>query len=183
MRWVLAMVLTLLVAAPASAAETTRTEAAGLRFTLPTAWRRVPTVVENRAAMYVLPPAAGEMGDTEFVVSVSVDGSAAETQRILEAWYRRFVQPDGGPSREAAVVSVRTARGLKVTAVDLQGTYVGRGSSARARQVGVSGYHLLGAVVEGERRSWILHLFGPTATVAGAKADFEVLLGSLESHR
>ena len=105
------------------------------------------------------------------------------TQKTLERWYQRFVQPDGRPSREAAVVRTRTVRGLQVTAVDLRGTYVGRASPTGFPQAGISGYHLLGGIVEGKRGSWILHLFGPTATVAGAKADFEALLDSVESHR
>jgi hypothetical protein len=183
MRWALITLASLALAAPAPAADTTRTEAAGLRFAVPRAWRRVPTLVENRAAMYTLPAATGDAGDPVFVVSVPAQGQSVKAQDVLEGWYGRFVQSDGRPSAEAAEVTPRTVRDLRVTAVDLAGTYVGAGASSGAQAPGVSGYRLLGAVVEGHGHAWILHLFGPAATVAAGKADFETLLGSLESHR
>jgi hypothetical protein len=41
----------------------------------------------------------------------------------LDRWYGQFTQRDGRPSRDAAVLTTRTVNGLKVTAVDLTGTY------------------------------------------------------------
>ncbi len=68
-----------------------------------------------------------------------------------------------------------------MTAIDLAGTYVGaRGESGTA---GVSGFRMLGAVVEGRGGPWVFDMLGPAATVGQARPDFDALLGSLEAHR
>lgn len=161
--------------------ETVRTEAAGLRFSLPRSWTRVPTGVETRAAQYALPHADGDGADTELVLSFLGEGKGGSPQENLDRWYARFVEPDGRPPKEAAVVSRRTVRSLTVTAVDLSGTYVGESSGSI--RGGVSGFRLLGAVVEGSGGPWFFQILGPAASVGRATADFDALLNSLEPHR
>lgn len=176
-------VVFLLLAATASAlgAQTVRTEAAGLRFTLPSTWTRVPTGAQTRAAQYRLPHAAADTADTEFVLLVPGDGRGDGARETIDRWCERFTQPDGRPSREAATVTTRTVKNLHATAVDLAGTYVGAGSGPT--QAGVSGYRMLGAVVEGPGGPWYFQMLGPAATVGEAKADFDALVRSLEPHR
>ena len=67
-------------------------------------------------------------------------------------------------------VVLRTASGDDAVAADAQ------------LQAGVSGYRLLGAVVEGDGGPWLFVAIGPTATVGAARADFDALLLSLERH-
>jgi hypothetical protein len=175
------ILLAALACAPAGAADTVRTEAAGLRFTLPAAWTRVPAAIDTRAAQYRLPRAAGDTADTDFVLSFLGEGKGGGVRENLERWYDRFVQPDGRPSREAGHVTTHTVNGLHVTALDLAGTYVG--SATGLVEAGVSGYRLLGAVVEGKHGPWFFQLLGPAASVAPAQVDFDALLASLEAHR
>jgi hypothetical protein len=179
MRRALAAVLVLLTMA--HAAETSRTEAAGLRMTVPQSWRRVPAAAETRAAHYVVPAAAGDNADTEFAVSFVGEGKGGTVEEHLDRWCARFQQPDGRSSRDAALVSTRTVNGLTVTSVDLSGTYVG--PSRTPSPAGVSRFRMLGAVVEGKGGPWFLEMLGPAASVAAAKADYDALLTSLESHR
>ena len=136
---------------------------------------------ESRAAQYRLPPAPGDDAETDFAVFFQGEGKGGTAAENLERWYARFAQRDGRPSKEAAIVTTRTVGDLRVTAVDLSGTWVGAG--AQPSGAGVSGYRLLGAFVEGTGGPWILEILGPAATVQLAKADFEALLGSLEAHR
>jgi hypothetical protein len=164
-----------------AAAETVRTEAAGLRFAVPKTWTRVPTAVETRAAEYRLPRAPGDQADTELVLSFLGEGKGGSAEENLERWYERFTQPDGRPSKAATTVTTRTVKDLRVTAIDLAGTYVG--TPGGPIQAGVSGYRLLGAAVEGPGGPWFVQVLGPTASVGQAKADFDALLGSLEAHR
>jgi len=173
--------LSALVATASLAGETARTEAAGLRFTLPRAWTRVPTLAETRAAQYRLPSAPGDVAETDFAVFFQGEGKGGSAAEHLGRWYARFTQRDGRPSQEAAVVTTRTVGDLRVTAIDLSGTWIG--ASAQPSGAGVSGYRMLGAVVEGPGGPWVLEILGPAATVERAKPDFEVLLGSLEAHR
>jgi hypothetical protein len=179
--WPSALALCVLAAATALASERTRTEAAGLRFTLPRTWTRVPTLAETRAAQYRLPSALGDAAETEFAVFFRGEGKGGSAADNLERWYARFIQPDGRPSRDAAIVTTRSVGDLRVTVIDLSGTWVGTGTQPSGP--GVSGYRVLGAVVEGTGGPWILEILGPAATVDLAKADFETLVRSLEVHR
>ena len=85
--------------------------------------------------------------------------------------------------QDAGVVTIKTVKGLKVTALDLPGTYkpmpsVGRGGDATPQP----GSRLLAAVVEGEGGPWFFRVIGPDATVKAAKPGFEAMLESVEAH-
>jgi hypothetical protein len=175
------LALSILVAASVFAGDTVRTETAGLRFAVPRSWTRVPTALETRAAQYRIPAAPGDTAETELVLFFAGEGKGGDAGENLERWYRRFLQRDGRPSREAAIVTMSTVRDLKVTAVDLGGTYVGSGTGST--EVGVSGFRMLGAHVEGKGGPWIFDLLGPEASVRQAKGDFHALVSSLEPHR
>jgi hypothetical protein len=163
----------------ALAAATVRTQSAGLRYTIPAAWTRVPATSDVRAAQYRIPRAAGDREDGEIVLFYFGESKGGGVQDNLDRWYGQFTQPDGRPSRDAATLTVRTVHGLKVTAVDLAGTYTGMGPGARP----MPGTRMLAAVVEGTGGPWFFKAIGPAATMAAAKAAFDEVLGSLEAHR
>ena len=176
-----ALALALLLAAPA-AAQTVRSEAIGLRFSVPRAWERVPATSDVRAAQFRVPGAGSARQDGEIVLFHFGAAKGGGVQENLDRWYKQFTQPDGKPSRDAAVVTIRTVRGLKVTAVDLAGTYtaqMGPGDAAAPRP----DYRMLAAVVEGEGGPWFWKAVGPAATIGAAKPGFDALLASLEAHR
>jgi hypothetical protein len=90
----------------------------------------------------------------------------------------RFKQADGRPTR-AAASGFGERWTIRVTRADVIGTC--RPPPAPG-QLGVSGYRLLGAVVEGDGGPWRFVVIGPKATVGAARADFDALLLSLERH-
>jgi len=171
------LVGSVLLAAPAWA-ETVTKEDAGLRYSVDTAWVRVPAPSDMRAAQYKVPGAEG--AEAELVVFFFGKGQGGDAEANLERWYAQFTQPDGSPSREKAVVTIRTVNDLEVTSVDLSGTYTGMrpGGAAKPEE----GQRMLAAVVEGEGGPWFLRLIGPAETVAAAKPAFDALLASLQAH-
>jgi hypothetical protein len=93
-----------------------------------------------------------------------------------------MTQPDGKPSKDAGVVTMKTVKGLKVTSLDLPGSYkpmMGRGGDASPK----TGYRLLAAVIEGPGGPWFFRIVGPDATVKAAKPGFDALLESVEAHQ
>lgn len=169
-----------LLASATLAADTVVKEDAGLRYRIPTGWVRVPAPSDMRAAQYRVPGADG--ADAELVLFFFGRGQGGSADANLERWYAQFTQPDGRASRDAAVVTKRTVGALKVTSVDLAGTYsptpMRVGSPADSQE----GARMLAAVIEGEGGPWFLRLVGPAATVGAAKADFDGLVKSLEPH-
>ena len=97
--------------------------AAGLTFTAPATWKPVPISSSMRVAQYSLPRAAGDTADAELVVYY-FGGSGGTVEANIERWVGQMQQPDGRPSSAVAKRQSRTVNGLKVTLVDVPGTYV-----------------------------------------------------------
>ena len=171
--------LLLLAAGPVDAADTVRTEAARLRFNVPSSWTRTPATSDTQAARFRLPAAAGDLADTDVVLFFAGEGKKP-TDAQLEHWHARFNQPDGRPTKSVAEVTKRTVNGLAITTIDVSGDYVGTTKSGV--RASVSGYRMLGAIIKGEGRQWVFEVVGPRATVAAERADFDALLFSLEYH-
>ena len=181
MRYIAPALLTLALVTPV-AADTMRQEAVGLRFSVAKVWVRVPAPSDVRAAQYKIPHAASDSEDGELILFFFGKGKGGGVQDNLDRWYGQFTQPDGKPSRDAAVLTVRTVNGLRVTAVDLSGSYTAMAGPMQQKSEPRSGYRMLGAIVEGEEGPWFFKATGPSATMDAAKPDFDALLQSVEAH-
>ena len=181
MRSTLPALLTLALAAQV-AADPMRHEAAGLRFSVPRSWVRVPAPSDVRAAQYKIPRAGSDAEDGELILFFFGKGKGGGVPDNLDRWYGQFTQPDGKPSRDAAVLTVRTVNGLRVTAVDLGGSYTAMAGPMQQKADAKPAYRMLGAIVEGEDGPWFFKATGPSATMVGAKPDFDTLVLSLEPH-
>jgi hypothetical protein len=178
-----AIALLVLLALPAAAADTVRTEAVGLRFSVPTRWVRVPAPEVERAAQWRLPRTGGDAQDGELVLFYFGKGTGGSAEESLARWHASFFQPDGRPSRDVSVVTVRTVRGLRVTALDLAGTYKPGPTRDGPKPPPRRGQRMLAAVVEEDDGPWFFEATGPLATIAQTKAGFDAMLDSLEAHR
>jgi hypothetical protein len=176
----IALVL-LTLACPTFAADTVRTEAARLRFAVPAAWTRVPAPSDFRAAQWKIPHTAEDKDDGSLVLYFFGEGKGGGVQENLDRWYGQFTQPDGRPSKDAAVITMKTVNGLRVTAVDLSGSYEGMAMGG-GKDAPKAGYRMLAAVIEGEGGPWFWKTIGPEATMAAAKSGFDAMLASLEAH-
>jgi len=172
------LLVLLLIAAPALAADTARTEAAGLRFNVPATWTRVPAASDMRAAQFRIPRSGETADDGELVLFHFGAGKGGGTQENVDRWLGQLTQPEGKPTKDVAVTTIRTVNGLKETIVDAPGTYTGMGGEPAK-----PGWRLLGAVVEGPGGPWFWKAVGPDTTIAAAKPAFEALLSSVEAHK
>lgn len=174
------LVVSIALCAGVAAAESVTKEDANLRYDVPMAWARVPAPSDMRAAQYRVPGEAG--ADGEMVLFFFGKGQGGTAQANLERWYAQFTQPDGRASRDVAIVTIRTVGTLKVTTVDLSGTYSPTPMRAGGPGTSQAGARMLAAVVEGDAGPWFFRLVGPRATVAAAKVDFDALVASLSPH-
>ena len=69
--------------------------------------------------------------------------------------------------------------GLRVTRVQLAGTYLAPGGPMMQSTGTRPGTRLLGAIVEAPEGNVFFKLTGPAASVAAAQADFDGLVGSI----
>lgn len=74
----------------------------------------------------------------------------------------------------------RKVRGLKVTTVEIVGTFTGGGPMSMSADPGRHpGWALLGAIVETEGSPYFFKLLGPAATVSAARPEFQALIDSI----
>jgi hypothetical protein len=130
-----------------------------------------------RAAEYaVRGHEAAELGVFHFPQE---EGGGGGVDENLERWIGQFAQPDGRPSRDAARIEHRDVSGVRVTTVDVSGTFtpmpMGPGSPSGPRE----GWRMLAAIAEAPRGMVFFKLTGPEAAVSDAEGAFDALLQSI----
>lgn len=145
-------------------------DAPSVTWKVPAAWTAVASPSPMRLATYRVPHAPGDTDNAD--VSVTRAGGSADAN--IERWLGQF------DNRGKETRSERTVRGLKVTVVEVSGTYLGGGMMmAGAASTPHPNWALLGAIVEAPGTPYFLKITGPTATVHSARASLNLLLDSL----
>jgi hypothetical protein len=152
---------------------------AGLTFTAPAGWKTVPTSSSMRVAQYALPHAAGDTEDAELVVYY-FGGSGGSVDANIDRWVGQMTQPDGRPSSAVMQRQSRAVNGLKVTLVDVSGTYVAEMMPGSAQRHNSPGFRLRAAVIETANGPYFIKLTGPAKTIAAADKTYEAFLSSVK---
>jgi hypothetical protein len=127
-----------------------------------------------RRAQYRVP---GPGGDAELVVFYFGPGQGGDAMSNARRWAGQFRQPDGRDPTAAMKTREADVGGLKVTTVEVRGTYSGgMGGTVEEK----AGHQLLGAIAAGPDANWFFKLTGPEKTVTAQKAAFEGLIRSLK---
>jgi hypothetical protein len=153
--------------------------AAGLTFTAPAGWKTVPTSSSMRVAQYALPRAAGDAQDAELVVYY-FGGTGGTVEANIERWVGQMQQPDGRPSSAVAKRQSRTINSLKVTLVDVPGTYVAEMTPGSQQRHNSPDFHLRAAVIETSNGPYFIKLVGPSKTISAHDKQFETFLSSVK---
>ena len=132
-----------------------------------------------RVAQYAVPRAAGDAQDAELVVYY-FGGAAARSKRTSNAGSAQMQQPDGRPSSAVAKRQSRPINGLKVTLVDVPGTYVAEVTPGSTERHNSPNFHLRAAVIETSNGPYFIKLTGPAKTVAASEKAFEAFLSSVK---
>jgi len=133
-----------------------------------------------RLAQYKLPKTEGDTEDAGLVLYFFGSGQGGSVTDNVDRWVNQMQQPGGGPSKEKAKIETLTINGLKVTSVDVGGTYTAQmtpGSDARHNN---GNYRLRAAVIETPKGNYFVKLVGPEKTVARWDQSFVDYLKSFE---
>jgi len=169
---------TLLPAALIALASLQHGAPAGLAFTAPAAWTSRPPASTMRVAEFVVPRAAGDSEDAEAIVYF-FGGSGGTVDANIDRWIGQMQQPDGSASKDKARRETLTINGLKVTTVDLAGTYVAEVRPGAAERHNKPDFRLRAAVIETPRGPYYIKMTGPAKTMAAADADFGKFLATM----
>ena len=89
-------------------------------------------------------------------------------------------QPDGSASKDKAKTEAVTVHGLKVTTVDVVGTYTAEMAPGSGTFHNDPNYRLRAAVIETPRGNYFLKLAGPARTVSRWEQSYTDYLKSIE---
>ena len=153
---------------------------AALTFIAPPAWHTRPPSSAMRVAEFVVPKAQGDAEDAEVVVYYFGAGGGGSADANVARWIDQIQQPDGSASQAKARRAEKTINGLKVTTVDVSGTYTAETRPGAAEHYNKPGFRLCAAVVETAQGPYYIKFTGPAKTVGGAQPDYEAFLSSLK---
>jgi len=153
--------------------------AAVLKFDAPKGWVSKTPTSSMRVAEFVLAKATGDAEDATVTVYF-FGGQGGSVQANLDRWIGQMAQPDGKPSKDVAKMStVQTATGLKVSLVDVSGTYVAEVTPGSTERLNKPGFRQIAAVVETPDGPYFVKLTGPAGTVAKWKESLDAFLKSI----
>jgi hypothetical protein len=160
-------------------AQTVSQDQPTLRFTAPSGWVEEKTSSNMRIAQYKLPKVAGDADDGSLVLYYFGQGQGGGTAANVERWIGQMKQ-DGAESKQKAKEENFTVNGLKVTTVDVTGTYTAEMAPGSGTFYNKPGYRLRAAVVETPKGSYYVKLVGPEKTIAQWDESFKTYIKSFE---
>lgn len=136
-----------------------------LHYKAPDGWVKEPSSSAMRVAQYKLPKAEGDPEDAALVVYFFGATQGGAVQANIDRWISQVQQPDGSSSKDKAKTETSTVNGLKVTTVDVSGTYTAEMAPGTGSQRNDANYRMSAAVIETPKGNYFLKLVGPAKTM------------------
>lgn len=150
-----------------------------LKFKVPPGWVEEERTSSMRVAQYKLPKAPGDTEDASLVLYYFGPGQGGSTTANIDRWIGQMKQEDGSAAKGAKDEQL-VANGLKVTTVDVAGTYVAETAPGSGTFNNKPAYRLRAAVVETPNGSYFVKLVGPEKTVTQWNDSFVTYIKSFE---
>jgi hypothetical protein len=152
-----------------------------LVFSPPSGWTVEKPTSNMRKAQYVLPRAQGDADDATVVVFFFGAGGGGGREANLSRWASQFEQPDGSASSNHMKSSDRTVNGMKVTDVELSGTYVAETTPGSGERVRKENWRMLASIVDAPAGPYYVKFVGPAGTVTRWESDYETFVDALKA--
>lgn len=154
--------------------------APSLKFTAPTGWNEEKTTSAMRVAQYKLPKVEGDKEDASVVLYYFGQGQGGGVAANIERWIGQMKQGDGSDSGSKPKEESFTVNGLKVTTVDVSGTYTAETAPGSGEFHNSPNYRLRAAVIETAKGSYYLKVVGPEKTIVRWSQSIDAFLKSVE---
>ena len=148
-----------------NAAQSNSLAAGELHYKAPDGWITEKPSSTMRVAQYKLPKAEGDSEDALLVLYYFGATQGGSAQANIDRWISQMQQPDGSATKDKARTETSTVNGLKVTSIDVSGTYTAEMAPASGTMHNDANYRLRAAVVETPKGNYFLKLVGPAKTM------------------
>jgi len=183
MRWLLLFVSAFVLVLPAcnkkdsgappnAALGSSAGSAGGIKWSVPKGWSALPER-PMRIATYTVAAAEGDAEGAECAVSFFGAGQGGNVDANIDRWVGQFENP-GLPSK-----SSREVNGVRVTSVQISGSYLSPGGPMMQSTGKKDNYRLHGAIIEAPEGLVFFKMTGPAKTVEAAAGAFDAMIGSI----
>ena len=152
---------------------------ATLKFDAPAGWVAKTPSSTMRVADFVLPKVASDAEDATLTLYFFGATQGGSVSANIDRWISQMTQPDGKASKDLAKTTTMESHGLKISLIDLTGTYVAEMSPGATEHFNKPGFRLRAAVIETPGGPYYVKVIGPSATVAKWNASVDQFLKSL----
>jgi len=153
--------------------------AAALKFDAPAGWASKTPSSSMRLADFTLPKVASDPEDGTLTVYY-FGNQGGSVQANIDRWIGQLAQPDGRASKDVAKTTTLDSKsGLKITLLDVSGTYVAEVTPGSTEHFNKPGFRQLAAVVDTPNGPHFVKVVGPAATVAKWESSVMSFLKSL----
>ena len=159
--------------------DTAAAQKSELKFRVPPGWVAQARTSSMRVAQYKLAATDGDTEDASVVLYYFGEGQGGSAAANVERWISQMKHADGSAAKDPKQESFET-NGLKVTTVDVSGTYVAETSPGSGTFHNKPAYRLRAAVVETPNGSYYVKLVGPEKTVTYWNDSFLSYVKSFE---
>src|SRR5437762_2081904 len=158
----------------------TQSAAGELRFKAPDGWVTEKPSSGMRMAQYKLPKVEGDGEDGSAVLYYFGAMQGGSAQANIDRWISQMQQVDNSAAKDKAKTENLTVNGLKITSVDVSGTYTAEMAPGSGTFHNNANYRLLAAVVETPKGNYFLKLVGPAKTVGRWEQSVTYFVKSFE---
>ncbi len=153
--------------------------AATLKFDAPKDWVTKPASSTMRVAEFGLPKVAGDTEDATLTIFFFGATQGGNVQANIDRWIGQMSQPDGRQSKDVAKTSTLTSHGLKISMVDVTGTYVAEMSPGSTEHFNKPNFRQRAGYIDTPGGPYFVKLVGPEKTVAKWNDSFDAFLKTL----
>ena len=153
--------------------------APSISFKAPEGWVTQKSSSTMRVAQYTLPHVDGDTEDASLVVYFFGTGGGG-VQANLDRWTSQMSQPDGSASKDKAKINKFESHGLKITTIDVSGTYIAEVAPGATERYNKPDFRLRAAVIETAQNPYYIKFTGPAKTMAKWNSSFEEFLKTFE---
>ena len=152
---------------------------ASLKYDVPAGWVSKTPSSSMRLADFNLPKVGTDSEDATLTVYY-FGNQGGSVQANIDRWVGQLAQPDGRASKDVAKTTTLQAKGgLKITLLDVSGTYVAEVTPGSTERFNKPGFRQLAAVIETPNGPHFVKVVGPAATVAKWEGSVMAFLKSL----
>ena len=146
-----------------------------LRLKAPEGWVSERPTSSMRVSQYQLPVAEGDSEAASLVVYYFGAGQGGSVDANLDRWVGQMQTP-----REKAKTENMTVNGLKVTLLDVSGSYAGGDMAGGAAAGSKPNFRMRAGVIETPKGAYFIKLVGPEKTVNRWDQGFQDFIKSAE---